>query len=133
LADIHIVREHGLGLPHARKLARRWAEVAENKLVATLGYIGRSSPDTKFVVYSRGTGGGWTDEAYRVAWVKAVEGRFPFLKGRVSTIDVPGGTSGGSFDEAETAKLFRERVEGLLALPGGPGTAGTGNDGSKRT
>lgn len=110
------------------KTFRRLYEVAENKLVATLGYIGRSSPDTKFVVYSRGTGGGWTDEAYRVAWVKAVEGRFPFLKGRVSTIDVPGGTSGGSFDEAETAKLFRGRVEGLLALPGGPVAAGSGQD-----
>jgi putative polyhydroxyalkanoate system protein len=32
LADIHIVREHGLGLSQARKLAFRWAEVAENKL-----------------------------------------------------------------------------------------------------
>jgi putative polyhydroxyalkanoate system protein len=32
LADIHIVREHGLSLPHARKLAFRWAEVAEHKL-----------------------------------------------------------------------------------------------------
>jgi putative polyhydroxyalkanoate system protein len=32
LADIHIVRVHGLGLPQARKLAFRWAEVAENKL-----------------------------------------------------------------------------------------------------
>jgi putative polyhydroxyalkanoate system protein len=32
LADIHIVREHGLGLPQARKLAFRWAEVAEKKL-----------------------------------------------------------------------------------------------------
>lgn len=32
MADIHIVREHGLGLEHARKLAFRWAEVAEKKL-----------------------------------------------------------------------------------------------------
>lgn len=32
MADIHIVREHALGLPHARKLAFRWAEVAEKKL-----------------------------------------------------------------------------------------------------
>jgi putative polyhydroxyalkanoate system protein len=32
LADIHIVREHALGLPQARKLAFRWAEVAEKKL-----------------------------------------------------------------------------------------------------
>lgn len=32
MADIHIVREHGLDLAHARKLAMRWAEVAEKKL-----------------------------------------------------------------------------------------------------
>lgn len=32
MADIHIVREHGLGLEQARKLAFRWAEVAEKKL-----------------------------------------------------------------------------------------------------
>ena len=32
MADIHIVREHGLGFPAARKLAFRWAEVAEKKL-----------------------------------------------------------------------------------------------------
>jgi putative polyhydroxyalkanoate system protein len=30
--DIHITREHALGLPGARKLAFRWAEVAEDKL-----------------------------------------------------------------------------------------------------
>jgi putative polyhydroxyalkanoate system protein len=32
VADIHIVREHALGLARARKLAFRWAEVAEKKL-----------------------------------------------------------------------------------------------------
>ncbi|RYF15928.1 MAG: polyhydroxyalkanoic acid synthase [Comamonadaceae bacterium] len=32
MADIHIVREHALGLAGARKLAFRWAEVAEKKL-----------------------------------------------------------------------------------------------------
>lgn len=32
MAEIHIVREHALGLPKARKLALRWAEVAEKKL-----------------------------------------------------------------------------------------------------
>lgn len=32
MADIHIVREHSLGLEQARKLAFRWAEVAEKKL-----------------------------------------------------------------------------------------------------
>ena len=38
MADIHIVREHGLGLPQARKLAFRWAEVAENKLDMSCTY-----------------------------------------------------------------------------------------------
>jgi len=32
VADIRIVREHDLGLAQARKLAWRWAEVAEKKL-----------------------------------------------------------------------------------------------------
>jgi putative polyhydroxyalkanoate system protein len=32
LADIHIVREHGLGLEQARRLALRWAQLAERKL-----------------------------------------------------------------------------------------------------
>ena len=32
MADIRIVREHDLGLARARKLAWRWAEVAEKKL-----------------------------------------------------------------------------------------------------
>jgi len=32
LADIHITRQHHLGLAQARKLAFRWAETAEEKL-----------------------------------------------------------------------------------------------------
>lgn len=32
MADIHIVREHALGLEQARQLAVRWAEEAEKKL-----------------------------------------------------------------------------------------------------
>ena len=31
MPDIHIKREHSLGLPAARKLAFRWAETAEEK------------------------------------------------------------------------------------------------------
>jgi putative polyhydroxyalkanoate system protein len=30
--DIHIEREHSLGLPRARELAFKWAEAAENRL-----------------------------------------------------------------------------------------------------
>ena len=32
MPDIHITRDHTLGLPAARKLAFRWAETAEEKL-----------------------------------------------------------------------------------------------------
>lgn len=49
MADIHIVREHGLGLPHARKLAMRWAEVAEKKLEMECTYEeGRTSDVVSF-------------------------------------------------------------------------------------
>jgi putative polyhydroxyalkanoate system protein len=36
--DIHIRREHALGLPEARKLAFRWAELAEQKFDMACSY-----------------------------------------------------------------------------------------------
>ena len=45
MADIHIVREHGLGLEQARKLAFRWAEVAEKKLDMQCTYAEGDSSD----------------------------------------------------------------------------------------
>jgi putative polyhydroxyalkanoate system protein len=51
LADIHIVREHALGLEHARKLAFRWAEVAEKKLDMDCTYAEGESSDV--VSFSR--------------------------------------------------------------------------------
>ena len=39
MADIHVVREHTLGLARARKLALRWAEVAHKKLQMECHYI----------------------------------------------------------------------------------------------
>jgi putative polyhydroxyalkanoate system protein len=38
VADIHIVREHELGLAAARQLALRWAEVAGSKLEMECSY-----------------------------------------------------------------------------------------------
>ena len=38
MADIRIVREHGLELAQARKLAFRWAEVARKKLEMECSY-----------------------------------------------------------------------------------------------
>jgi hypothetical protein len=97
--------------------ARRLYELSDNKLVAVLGFIGKGDPRTKFLVYSRGTGGDWSDQQIRAAWVRKVEGRFPFLKGRVTTVNVPGGPAAGSFDDPETAQLFRHQVQVLLNLP----------------
>jgi putative polyhydroxyalkanoate system protein len=45
LAEIHIVREHALGLQQARKLAFRWAEVAEKKLDMQCTYAEGDSTD----------------------------------------------------------------------------------------
>jgi hypothetical protein len=114
--------EFGFGYPGDAKgfdeaSARRLYELADNKLVAVLGFIGKGDPRTKFLVYSRGTGGDWNEEKKRAAWVRKVEGRFPFLKGRVTTVNVPGGPTAGSFDDAATAQLFRQQVQALLNLP----------------
>lgn len=49
MADIQIVREHTLGHAKARKLAYRWAEVAEQKLEMECTYLeGKSSDIVSF-------------------------------------------------------------------------------------
>ena len=120
--------EFGFGYPGDAKgfnevSARRLYELSDNKLVAALGFIGKGDARTRFLVYSRGTGGDWNEEKKRAAWVRKVEGRFPFLKGRVTTVNVPGGPTAGSFDDAETAQLFRQQVQILLNLPAAGATA----------
>jgi putative polyhydroxyalkanoate system protein len=45
LADIHIVREHALGLEQARRLAYRWAEVAQKKLEMECSYAEGTGSD----------------------------------------------------------------------------------------
>ena len=89
-------------------------EVAENKLVAFLGYIGDQNPHTQFVVYSRGTGGGWPEEEYREKWLRKIESRFQSLKGRVIAIPVPGGVSGGSWQSPEGRRVIRALVNQML-------------------
>jgi len=48
--------------------------------------------------------------------VEQLEGRFPSLKGRVTTLAVPGGVATGSLHDEKTRQLFRQRVRVLLAL-----------------
>lgn len=89
---------------------RRLYGVAENKLIAFLGYIGDQSPNTHFVIYSRGTGGGWPDLAYRREWLSRVSGRFPSLQNRVTAIPVPGGVASGSFQSEKGRAVIRALV-----------------------
>jgi aminoglycoside phosphotransferase (APT) family kinase protein len=91
--------------------------LVDSKLVSFLGYVGLGDPRTKFVVYSRGSGGGW-DEGQRSAWVADIEDRFPPLKGRVFTMRVPVGPEGASFRDAGTGRLIRQHVVSLLGLAG---------------
>lgn len=117
-------QEFGFGYPGEskdfdEKRVRYLYELADNKLMAFLGYIGQGRAGTAFLVYSRGTGGGWTEDKYRAEWVGRVEGRFPVLKGRVTPLDVPGGPAGGSFDDVPTRQMFRQRVQALLKLSTG--------------
>ncbi len=98
----------------------RWRllyRAADNKLVALLGYVGAANPDTRFLIYSRGTGGGWSESDFRERWRTDVENRFPFLRGRVFTMPVPGGVSAGSFTTPEAVEIVRTTIAEILALP----------------
>lgn len=92
-------------------------DVAENKLIAFMGYIGDQNPNTLFIVYSRGTGGGWTDLDYRASWLKKVAGRFPSLQNRVTALPVPGGVAQGSFQSKAGRQKIRALVLEKLGMP----------------
>jgi putative polyhydroxyalkanoate system protein len=50
LADLHIVREHTLGLPKARKIAFKWAEQAETEFAMACTYTeGKTADEVEFV------------------------------------------------------------------------------------
>jgi hypothetical protein len=88
--------------PHAYPV-----QLADSRMGAFLGYIGLGSPTTKFLVYTRRPEDQWASD---------LEKRFPQLKGRVFTINVPGGTEQATFRDAATAKMLKERVQSILGL-----------------
>jgi tRNA A-37 threonylcarbamoyl transferase component Bud32 len=92
---------------------------ADDKLIAFLGNIGASSPHTKFLIYSRGTGGRWNEGAYRMEWVKKVEMRFPLLKGRITTMLIQGGLVAGPLSDpsAPNGAIIRKYIQEILGLP----------------
>jgi hypothetical protein len=89
--------------------------VIESKLMTFLGYVALGDPQTKFLVYSRGSGGFWPEED-RAAWVAQAEKRFPQLEGRLFTMKVPVGPDGASFRDPVTGGMLRERVVEMLGL-----------------
>ena len=98
---------------------KRWRllyDLTDAKLVTLLGYISREHRQTRFLVYSRGTGGGWADPESREAWTQAAVNRFPELRDRLHTMQVPGGVAAGSFTTPNARSVVRERVTSLLGL-----------------
>lgn len=96
--------------------AARLYQIADDKLMAFFGIIGQGNPNTKFLVYSRGSSGGWLDEEFRFNWVAQLEQRFPVLSGRVIAIAIPRGVDGGSFLNPDTAGLIRKHVTSILEI-----------------
>jgi putative polyhydroxyalkanoate system protein len=56
MADLHIVREHTLGLPKARKLAFKWAEQAETEFGLACTYTEGDTVDEVLFTRSGVTG-----------------------------------------------------------------------------
>ena len=85
--------------------------------MAFFGYVGLGDPYTKFLVYSRGAPPeGWVPEKQR-AFVAETEGRYPHLKGRIYTYQVPRDADGNaSFRDPATGAAIREQIVAILGL-----------------
>ena len=92
-------------------------EIGDDKLITLLGTIGNEVPQTKFLVYSRGTDTNWLNMKWRGDWVtNKVEARFPKLKGRITTMVIPNKYL-GTFRDPKTAEELRNHVKTILRLP----------------
>lgn len=111
----HPLNEH-FKLPTTDEKWKLLYDVADEKLVAFIGYVGTFEPRTKFLVYSRGTDTNWLSSTYRKQWTKDIEDRFPPLRDRIDTMVIPRGYS-GTFRDPETAEEMRNRVKRILRLP----------------
>src|SRR5687768_4294283 len=95
----------------------RWQSLyrlGDERLGQFLGFVGTVSPETRFIVYSRGTDKRWQADYYReVEWKELLEARYPSLKGRVSTILIPRDKK-GTFRDEKTAHDIRKLVQDSL-------------------
>ena len=87
--------------------------LAAHRLTLFLGYVGTANPRTRFLVYSR-THFAENDDA--AEWVGDVVARFPMLKGRVSTMSMPGGRASATFRDPATAQMLRTKVRDILGI-----------------
>ena len=96
-----------------RELGGITRPLAYDKFDMFIGYIGQGNPRTRFFVYSRGA---WeSDPQNQQRWVDSVEARFPALRGRVFTWQVP--LDRATYRDPVTAAEIREEVVALLDLP----------------
>jgi tRNA A-37 threonylcarbamoyl transferase component Bud32 len=88
------------------------APMAWDKFELFMAYVGAENPETRFLVYSRGS---WRYEERRPEdWVREVEARFPILKGRLTGWQVP--LDRPTFRNSETAGELRAQIVSLLGL-----------------
>ena len=90
--------------------------IGDDKLISLLGTIGNEVPQTKFLIYSRGTDTNWLSNDFRAGWVRKFGFRYPKLKGRISTMVIPHYYE-GSFRQQDTRELLRSNVTSILRLP----------------
>jgi hypothetical protein len=87
----------------------QFAELAHDRFDLFMGYVGQANPNTRFIVYSRGS---WKDEAARALWVRTIQERFPVLRGHVVAMRVP--LDRATFRDPITGGEIRQLIEGQL-------------------
>jgi serine/threonine protein kinase len=89
----------------------QFAALAHDKFDTFVGYVGQGNPQTRFVVYSRGS---WRDETARAQWVTTMEQRFPTLRGRVNAMKVP--LDRATFRNPTTGADIKTRIQSALKI-----------------
>lgn len=85
--------------------------LADNKLVAWMGYLAAQNPRTRFIVYSRHS---WEVEAVAGKWREDAIRRFPQLAGKIETWRVP--LDRATFRNPLTALELHKAVERTLGV-----------------
>jgi tRNA A-37 threonylcarbamoyl transferase component Bud32 len=100
--------------------ALRWRtlyRISDERLRVFMGFIATSNPDTKFLVYSRGTDENWLDKDFQEKWKNELADRFPALHGRITTMLIKKyDRAGGTFRDPKTAEEIRGHVKKILHL-----------------